>query len=70
MVKTIVYLDEETVRRLRTMSRNRAKPEAELIREALRQFTSGEKPPLPAGLAMFDRGHSDTSSRRKELLKS
>ena len=69
MVKTTVYLDEETVRSLRTMSRRRAKPQAELIREALQRFASAEKPPLPEGLGMFDSGHTDTTSRRKELLK-
>ena len=69
MVKTTVYLDNDTVRSLRVMSRRRAKPQAELIREALHRFTSGEKPPLPGGLGMFDSGHSDTTARRKELLK-
>ena len=69
MVKTTVYLDDDTVRSLRAMAGRRAKPQAELIREALQRFTSGEKPPLPAGLGMFDSGYQDTASRRKELLK-
>lgn len=69
MVKTTVYLDDDTVRSLRVMSRRQAKPQAELIREALQRFTSGEKPPMPAGLGMFDSGHTDTTGRRKELLK-
>jgi predicted transcriptional regulator len=69
MVKTTVYLDDETVRSLRAISKRRAKPQAELIREALQKFASDEKPPLPAGLGMFDSGHTDTASRRKELLK-
>lgn len=69
MVKTTVYLDDETVRSLRVLSKRRAKSQAHLIREALQRFTSGAKPPFPAGLGMFDSGHSDTASRRKELLK-
>lgn len=69
MVKTTVYLDDDTVRSLRVMSERCAKPQAELIREALHQFTSGEKPPLPTGMGMFDSGHTDTTARRKELLK-
>jgi hypothetical protein len=42
---------------------------AELIREALRRFTSAEEPPLPEGLGMFDSGRSDTTSRREQLLR-
>ena len=69
MVKTTVYLDDEVVQSLRNMSERRSKSQAELIREALAQFTSGEKPPLPRGMGMFDSGFTDTSHRRKEILK-
>ena len=70
MVKTTVYLDEETVAALKGISRRSAKPQAELIREALRAYTlTRNSPPLPAGMGMFDSGHRDTASRRKELLK-
>ena len=69
MVKTTVYLDEESVRSLRAASKRRGKPQAELIREAVRNFTRGEARPLPAGLGMFDSGRADTSERRKEILK-
>lgn len=51
------------------MSKRRTKPQAKLIREALERHTSEEKPPLPAGLGVFDSGHADTTARRKELLK-
>jgi len=70
MVKTTVYLDEETVAALKGMSQRSAKPQAKLIREALRTFAlKGNVPPLPSGMGRFDSGHSDTTSRRKELLK-
>jgi hypothetical protein len=70
MVKTTVYLDEDTVAALKGISRRSAKPQAELIREALRAFTrTGNPPPLPTGLGMFDSGHTDTAARRKELLR-
>ena len=69
MVKTTVYLDDEDVRSLRAISKRRAMPQAQLIREAIHNFTSTEQRPLPAGLGMFDSGHTDTSARRKELLK-
>lgn len=69
MVKTTVYLHDEEVRSLRQLSKRRAKPQAELIREAIRAFTSTERPPLPAGLGMFDSGSTDTIARRKQILK-
>jgi hypothetical protein len=70
MVKTTVYLEEETVAALRGISKRSAKPQAQLIREALRAFTrAGNPPPVPAGMGMFDSGHSDTAARRKQLLK-
>jgi predicted transcriptional regulator len=70
MVKTTVYLDEEIVAALKGMSKRSARPQAHLIRDALRAFTrSGDPPPLPAGMGMFDSGHSDTTARRKELFR-
>jgi predicted transcriptional regulator len=70
MVKTTVYLDEEIVAALKGISRRSAKPQAELIREALRAFARSTNPsPLPAGMGMFDSGHTDTTARRKELLR-
>lgn len=69
MVKTTVYLDEDVVRNLQTLSQRYSKPQAELIREALRRFTTAEKPPLPEGMGMFDSGHPDTTIQRKQLLK-
>jgi len=69
MVKTTVYLDDKVAAALKGMSRNSCKPQAELIREALRVFTESGKPPLPSGMGMFDSGQTDTSSRRKEILR-
>ena len=70
MVKTTVYLDEETVTALKGISKRSARPQAQLIREALRAFArAGNPPPLPAGMGMFDSGHSDTSARKKDLLR-
>jgi predicted transcriptional regulator len=70
MVKTTVYLDDDVVRSLRAIAKRRSKPQAQLIREAIRTYTAAERPPLPAGLGMFDSGHTDTSAERKRILKS
>jgi predicted transcriptional regulator len=70
MVKTTVYLDDETVAALKGISRRVARPQAQLIRDAVRAFAlTDNHPPLPAGLGMFDSGHANTSARRKDLLK-
>lgn len=70
MVKTTVYLDDEIVAALKGISKRSAKPQAQLIRDALRAFTStGSPPPLPSGMGMFASAHTDTATRRKELLK-
>ncbi|PWU00709.1 MAG: DNA-binding protein [Terriglobia bacterium] len=69
MVKTTVYLDEETVAALKGISKRSAKPRAQLIRDALRAFTRTGNP-LPAGMGMFDSGHNDTAARKKELLRA
>ena len=70
MVKTTVYLDDDVVAALKGRAKRSGKPQAELIRQALRTFTNtGDAPPLPGGLGMFDSGHTDTTVRRKELLR-
>jgi hypothetical protein len=70
MVKTTVYLDDEIVAALKGISKRSAKPQAELIREALRAFTNMGNPPLlPSGMGAFDSGQTDTAARRKGLLR-
>lgn len=70
MVKTTVYLDDEIVAALKGISKRSAKPQAQLIRDALRAFVqTGNPPPLPVGMGMFDSGHTDTAAHRKQLLR-
>jgi Ribbon-helix-helix protein, copG family len=70
MVKTTVYLDDEIVAALKGISKRSAKPQAELIRDALRAFTASQKgPTLPSGMGMFNSNHADTAAQRKELLR-
>jgi hypothetical protein len=70
MVKTTVYLDDKIVAALKGISKGSAKSQAQLIRDALRAFTNTDNPPpLPSGMGMFDSGHTDTATRRKELLR-
>ena len=69
MVKTTVYLDDDVALSLRAIAERRDKPQAELIREALRSYTSREKPPLPAGMGKFSSGRSDISATYRKLLR-
>jgi hypothetical protein len=68
MVKTTVYMDEDTAQRLRWMSASTGRPQAELIREALGKYTADAKRPFPKGAGMFDSGYTDTSERAEEIL--
>jgi predicted transcriptional regulator len=69
MVKTTVYLDNEVALSLRTIAERTGKPQAELVREALRKYTSSQKPPLPAGMGRFDSGRTDVSQNYRKMLK-
>lgn len=66
-VRTKVYLDEETLAALETLSRRSAKSRADLIRDALRAFVgSGITPPLPSGLGLIETEPADdTPGKRK-----
>jgi len=68
MVKTTVYLDENSMSALRSMAQRKGTTQAELIRNAVRKLVAGNPPPLPKGMGMFSSGYTDTSSRRKEIL--
>jgi hypothetical protein len=69
MVKTTVYLDPEIVVTLRRLSQQEGRSQAELIREALTEFTRQRKrPPIP-GVGEFDSGESTVSGRAGKILR-
>ncbi|MFZ5468554.1 MAG: CopG family transcriptional regulator [Myxococcota bacterium] len=67
MRKTTVYLGEEEYRALKRLARQRRKPEAALIREALQQYTKSGGRPRPKSLGLAA-GPGDTADRVDELL--
>ena len=69
MVKTTVYLDDEVALSLRHLAEIEGRSQAELIRDALKTFTSQKVRPMPTGIGEFRSGHSDTSVRAKEILR-
>src|ERR1700744_2577911 len=70
MVKTTIYLDDDVYAALRGLSKRSSKSQAQLIRDALRAFAlTGNRPPPPAGVGMFESGREDRATGRKEILK-
>jgi len=70
MQKTTVYLDPEVALALREISRGEGRSQAELIREALRQYTHSRSRPRLSGVGIFRSGRNDVSSRSEELLRA
>ncbi len=74
MLKTTVYLEENTAVGLRDLAEVTARSQAELIREAIRRYVAAEarktERPPPVGLGEFQSGRSDVGRRAEELLRS
>ena len=68
MQKTTVYLDAEIAVALRTMAESSKRSQAELIREALAQYTQGAKRALPPGIGKYNSGRKDLSEEVEEIL--
>ncbi len=68
--KTTVYLEDDEYRRLKAIARDRSVPPAQLLREAVAEYTarygSGRR---PSSVGRFRSGRSDLSERAESLLK-
>ena len=69
MVKTTVYLDTDVVLSLRRMAESEGRSQAELVRDALQNYTRKAKRPKLPGIGEFHSGHTDTSSRADQILR-
>jgi len=69
VIKSTVYLDPETVATLRQLSRAQGRSQAELIREAVAQYTLTAERPLPKGFGKYRSGRDDISERAEEILR-
>jgi hypothetical protein len=52
MEKTTLYLPEELQASLRALAKQRKRPQAELIREALTEYVGRQERPLPTSIGM------------------
>lgn len=68
MVKTTVYLSEQTKHKLARAAARRHRPEAELIRDAIDQLLRDEPPECRPTLGIFDSGDPDFAENVDEIL--
>jgi predicted transcriptional regulator len=69
MQKTTVYLNEETYRRLKQLARARRRPPAELVREAVAEYTTRHsRRRAPRSVGAFKSGRRDLGQRAEALL--
>jgi len=69
MQKTTVYLEEEAYRRLKQIARQQRRPPAEMIREAVGEYTARHAPRRkPRSVGAFKSGRRDLGRRAETLL--
>lgn len=69
MLKTTIYLDEETYRRLKQIARGRGRPPAEMVREAVAEYTARHAPRRkPRSVGAFRSGRHDLGQHAEALL--
>jgi hypothetical protein len=68
MVKTTLYLEEETVNVLEQLATQEGRREEEVIHEALLTYKNLLSRPAAMGIGMYSSGRSDISERAEELL--
>ena len=62
-------MDEETYRRLKLIARRRQRPPAEMIREAVAEFTARHAPRRrPRSIGAFKSGRPDLGTRADDFL--
>ncbi len=69
MTKTTVYLQSDLAVTVRELATREGRSQAEIIRDALTEYTRRRKRPAIPGLGEFDSGRTDTATGAKELLK-
>ena len=69
MQKTTVYMDEEIYRQLKQIARARRRPPAEMVREAIAEYTSRHAPRRkPRSIGMGQGNRRDIAERAETLL--
>lgn len=73
MLRTTVYLDEEIGLSIRRLASLQHRPQAELIRQALKEYVTRAESKsvagLPPGVGTYGSGRSDVSALADEFLR-
>jgi predicted transcriptional regulator len=70
MEKTTIYLNSSDYRRLKLLAKERGRPVAELVREAVAEYAARhESPARPASIGIGRSGRGDLSERAEDLLE-
>jgi predicted transcriptional regulator len=70
MDKTTVYLDPDDYRLLKRLAAEQHRPSAELVREAVAEYTKRHaRPRIARSIGAFSSGRSDIGERAEELLE-
>ena len=70
MVRTTVYLEQETALALRQLAARQGRSQAELIRDALANYAVRAVRPTPKGIGKYRSGEPDVAQRAKDILAS
>ena len=68
MKRTTIYLDPDLEVRLKSETRRRKQPMAEIVREAIEAYLGAGDPAGPPGAGAFASGRADTASRAEAIL--
>jgi predicted transcriptional regulator len=68
MRKLTIYLDDTSMRRVRRLAKRRQCAQSQIVREAVADYLSRERPPAK-GIGAYDSGRTDVSERAEELLR-
>jgi hypothetical protein len=68
-MKTTVYLEASTYRRIQALARAEGRSAAELVREAVEAYARQRTRPLPRSVALGRSGRDDVAERADDLLQ-
>jgi ribbon-helix-helix CopG family protein len=69
MVKTTLYLEDETASALKRIARTQGRTQSDVIREALSRYAGAAPPPAPQGIGGYRSGRRDVSAKAEEILR-
>jgi predicted transcriptional regulator len=70
MVKTTLYLDEESALRVRQVATAQGRSQADVVREAIAEYTAKQEPQsAPYGVGQYESKSVDSAAHAKALVR-